>query len=167
MERRQQQVEEQRRKQEEERRAREAFDMKAEDEYRKVMEEQRASSRSLRPHDRRRQREAEKRREREASTDPEDPETGLNGKEKQAIRVCFRIWFCVQVFYQRKNTNICHHFTGTLLWRRTKEEKDSSHERTKIRIRLGRCRGYVSRLQSFVCQPAQCANVWTWIYRWS
>ena len=85
MEKRQKQVEETRKRQDEERRARQNFDMKAEDEYRKVIQEQQPPSYNRRH--RHRDREAEKRREREPSIEEPDSETGLNDKEKQAIRV--------------------------------------------------------------------------------
>ncbi|ORY97848.1 P-loop containing nucleoside triphosphate hydrolase protein [Syncephalastrum racemosum] len=90
LERRQQQVDAIREKQDQERRAREAFDHKAEDEYRKQQDQDRPrSSRYESHHDnRRRRREPEKRKHREPSPveDDLDPETGLNSKEKEAIR---------------------------------------------------------------------------------
>ncbi|KAI9498901.1 P-loop containing nucleoside triphosphate hydrolase protein [Zychaea mexicana] len=74
LEKRQKEVEEQRKRQDEERRARQQFDIKAEDEHRKVMHDRHSSSY------------ADRRREREMSSDDMDSETGLNEKEKQAIR---------------------------------------------------------------------------------
>ena len=59
--------------------------MKAEDEYRKVVHDD-SRGRRYNRHDSRRE---ERRREREISPDDLDSETGLNEKEKQAIRVSF------------------------------------------------------------------------------
>ncbi|KAI9265283.1 P-loop containing nucleoside triphosphate hydrolase protein [Phascolomyces articulosus] len=86
LEKRQKQVEEQRKRQDDERRARQQFDIKAEDEYRKVMRDSSPSSYGSRRYRHESRREAEKRRERDMSPDDHDSETGLNDKEKQAIR---------------------------------------------------------------------------------
>ncbi|KAI7859354.1 P-loop containing nucleoside triphosphate hydrolase protein [Circinella umbellata] len=82
LEKRQKEVEEQRKRQDQERRARQQFDIKAEDEYRKVIHDD-SRGRRYNRHDSRRE---ERRREREMSPDDLDSETGLNEKEKQAIR---------------------------------------------------------------------------------
>ncbi|KAI8139339.1 P-loop containing nucleoside triphosphate hydrolase protein [Fennellomyces sp. T-0311] len=86
LEKRQKEVEETRKRQDEERRARQQFDMKAEDEYRKVLQEQHHPPSYSRRHRHESRREAEKRREREPSMEEPDSDTGLNEKEKQAIR---------------------------------------------------------------------------------
>ncbi|KAF7730004.1 DEAD (Asp-Glu-Ala-Asp) box polypeptide 23 [Apophysomyces ossiformis] len=91
LQKRQKEVEELRRKQEEERQARREFDIKAEDEFRKLQDQSRYSRYDRDNRDRRsdrhdsRQRD-DRRRERDSTVDSEDQETELNDKEKQAIR---------------------------------------------------------------------------------
>ncbi|KAJ8654783.1 hypothetical protein O0I10_009504 [Lichtheimia ornata] len=82
LERRQKEVEEKRKREEQERQARQSFDMKAEDEYRRTMQEQ--HSRHSR-HGRSSRRENDNKR-RERTPEEPDSENGLNDKEKQAIR---------------------------------------------------------------------------------
>ncbi|KAI7867246.1 P-loop containing nucleoside triphosphate hydrolase protein [Spinellus fusiger] len=90
VEKRQKEVEEKRKKQEEERKARQDFDFKAEDEHRKIQEQQHQSRYSRYDRDRRNDRDMrrdDRRREKEVPIDPEEIDmSNLTEKEKQAIR---------------------------------------------------------------------------------
>ncbi|KAI9008905.1 P-loop containing nucleoside triphosphate hydrolase protein [Phycomyces nitens] len=91
LEKRQKEVEDLRKKQEDERKARQDFDFKAEDEHRKIQEQQHQTRYGRYDRDRRNDRDNRGRdnrqREREAPVDPEDIDmSNLTEKEKQAIR---------------------------------------------------------------------------------